>query len=66
MKNNEKADALRLDPAASEKSDGQRDEFGEGGEFGKAMDILIFMFYNHDKAHLLLVFGFSQNTLSNK
>jgi hypothetical protein len=64
-KNNEKANSLRLYPATSKKSEGQRDEFGEGGEFGKAMDILVFMFYNHGKAPLLLDFLFVAKLLSN-
>ena len=59
LKNSEKADTLRLHPATSKKSEGQRDEFREGREFGKAMDILVFMFYNHDKAPLLLVFCYA-------
>ena len=54
-------EALRFSPAGSEEGVVQRDEFGEGREFWKAMDNLVFMFYNYDKAPLLLAFGFSQN-----
>jgi hypothetical protein len=45
-----KVEALRFGSAGAEQSGRQGDEPGEGGEFVKSLDILVFMVYTHGKA----------------
>jgi hypothetical protein len=42
-----KVEALRFGSAGAEECGRQGDEPGEGGEFGKSLDILFFMVYTH-------------------
>jgi len=50
----EEVESLRFGSAGTKKGIWKRDESGEGRELGKGLDILVFLFYNHDQVYPLV------------